>query len=77
MPSEEKQQRFTIEPLMTAETDSMEVTKKTPTIPDATDDKSQRSMLKCSICHEKQVKWRCIFERCPGYKNFQFYDSCA
>ena len=35
------------------------------------------ALLRCEICGWRDVKWRCLDERCPGFADFKFYDLCT
>jgi hypothetical protein len=35
------------------------------------------ALLRCGICEWRDVKWRCLDERCPGFADFKFYDLCT
>jgi len=35
------------------------------------------ALLRCGICGWRDVKWRCLDERCPCFTDFKFYDLCT
>ncbi len=35
------------------------------------------SMMKCQLCRLWNVKWRCLDQSCPRFKDCRFYDPCS